>query len=150
MLASPLISRIRLDGNRLRRTSKGEGMQLQRKGVKMHNLKNKQPPEPALDSVGLAPWPHCWPLAQDQMACLVAELLMLQQGRGSCGAGWGSLNKKDGSSGMSGARVSADGGHRPPQPPQRKQHCTVGWELQEGFPFTGHLLYARYCVTCSG
>lgn len=104
-------------------------MQLQRRGVKMHNLKNKEPAEPALDPVGLAPWPHCWPLAQGQMACLVAELLMLQQGRGSCGAGWGSWSKRDGSSGMSGVRVSGDGGHGPPQPPQRRQYGTVarGW-----------------------
>ncbi|XP_023390878.1 transcriptional enhancer factor TEF-3 isoform X2 [Pteropus vampyrus] len=68
------------------------------------------------------------------MACLVAELLMLQQGKGSCGAGWGSLKKRDGSSGMSGVRVSADGGHRPPQPPQRKQHCTVGVRGTRGLP----------------
>lgn len=104
-------------------------MQLQRRGMKMHNLKNKEPAEPALDPAGLAPWPHCWPLAQGQMACLVAELLMLQQGRGSCGAGWGSWSKRDGSSGMSGVRVSGDGGHGPPQPPQRRQYGTVarGW-----------------------
>lgn len=67
-----LINTKGLNGVWSERGRSGRGGRISPEGEK-HNLKSTKTAEPALDPWLL--WPHCWPRAQDQEACLEAELL---------------------------------------------------------------------------